>query len=360
MRSFLEAASQGFIAIGADGRILMVNRRIEEMFGYTREELLGQEIEILLPERYRVTHATHRRGFFDEPRVRAMGRGMDLAARRKEGTEFPIEVGLSYTDADGARIALGFVSDITERTKHEKALRNAHAELARVNAALRRSNSELEQFASIASHDMQEPLRMVTSYLDLLQRRYGNQLDQDAQDFIRFAVEGAQRMKDMIREVLALSRAGTRPVNKRPISAREILNTALKNLNAAIAERHAEISTGDLPEIVADPGLLAQVFQNLIGNAIKFTRNRTPQVRVAAEARPGEWLFSIQDNGIGIDPIHRERVFLIFERLEAADEFPGSGVGLAICKKIVERHGGRIWVDSIPGEGSVFYFTIPL
>jgi len=359
MRSFLEAAAQGFLAIGADGRILLVNRRIEEMFGYRREELIGQDVEILLPERYRGSHVLHRREFFQEPRIRDMGPGMDLAARRKDGTEFPVEVGLSYTPGENGVIALGVVNDITERKRHEDQLSRAHAELRASEATLRRANAELEQFASLASHDMQEPLRMITGYLDLLQRRYADQLDPDAREFIRYAVEGSQRMKNLIRDVLSLSRAGTRPLSKRRIAAQEVLGSALANLNTAISERRAVITASDLPQIVADPGLLAQVFQNLIANAIKFTRNETPRVHISAERRAGEWLFSVRDNGIGIDPAHRERVFRIFERLDASEEFPGSGVGLAICQKIIERHGGRIWVDSAPGQGSVFHFTIP-
>jgi PAS domain S-box-containing protein len=352
LRSYLESAPQAVIASAQDGRIILVNRRAEQMFGYARSELLGQDLELLIPEKFRDPHRAMRADYFAHPEVRAMESRRELTARSKQGLEFPVEIGLSYVPTESGLLALSLVSDISDR-------RMAANELARVNAALRRSNAELEQFAYVASHDLQEPLRMITSYLDLLRRRYADRLDADAQEFIRYAADGATRMKGLIQDVLSFSRVGTRPVIPHRVSVREITKAALENLQPSIAASGAEISVGELPEVVGDAGLLTQVFQNLIGNAIKFSRSDHPKVQVAAKAAASEWVFSVTDNGIGIDPVHNERIFRIFERLNATEDYPGTGVGLAICKKIVERHGGRIWVESQAGQGAVFSFTIP-
>jgi PAS domain S-box-containing protein len=324
------------------------------MFGYDRSELVGQPLEILLPERYRSGHVGHRTSYFQEPKLRTMGAGMDLIGLRKDGSEFPVEVGLSgLTTEDGIR-AMGAISDITDRKRAER-------DLAHVAGELRRSNSELEQFTYVASHDLQEPLRMVTNYLQLVERRYGSKLDADGLEFVHYAVNGASRMKALIEDLLRMSRAGTQAMNFTPVSAQVLADAAIQNLQIAIQESAAVVTTDPLPPVVADPTLLTQVFQNLIGNAIKF---RAPgvqaQVHITANEREDEWVFSVRDNGLGIEPRHKERIFGIFERLHSADQYPGSGVGLAISQRVVERHGGRIWIESAPGEGSTFYFSIPV
>lgn len=353
LQSYLEAASQSIIAISSDGCMVMVNRRTEELFGYSREEMLGHGLEMLLPERFRHAHSQQVSGFFAAPRLRPMGApGLNLVGRRKDGTEFPAEIGLSFVETDEGRLTLSLISDITERKR-------AADDLARLNTELRRSNSELEQFAYLASHDLQEPLRMVTSYLTLLDRRYRDRLDGDALEFIDFAVSGATRMKGLIKDVLRFSRVGAQPIRLEEVPAEKIVQDALNNLNAAIEERNAEIAVGPMPSIVADAGLLTQVIQNLVGNAIKFTKDRKPRVRISVTEGNRESIFSVIDNGIGIEPNHVDRIFRIFERLNAADNYPGTGVGLAIAKKVIELHGGRIWVESNPGEGSVFHFSLP-
>jgi PAS domain S-box-containing protein len=354
LRSYLEAASQAIVAVGSDGRIQLVNRRTEEIFGYARAELLGQELEMLLPDRYRVAHVMHRSGYFHEPRMRAMGQGMDLSGRRKDGTEFPLEIGLSFVETDEGTLALGLVSDITER-------KNAELEITRVNTELRRTNAELEQFVYVASHDLQEPLRTIATYLQLLERGYRDKLDRDGIDYLRYAVDGALRMKSLIQDLLQLSRAGTQPIKVRPVPSTALLETALLNLGAAIQQAHATVTQDPLPPVMADAGLLTQVFQNLIANAIKFhAKENLPAVHVSSRIRDAECEFSVRDNGIGIDAGHSERIFHLFERLHNADQYPGSGVGLAISQKIVERHGGRIRLESKVGQGSTFYFSIPM
>jgi light-regulated signal transduction histidine kinase (bacteriophytochrome) len=201
---------------------------------------------------------------------------------------------------------------------------------------------------------------MVTSYLQLLQRRYEGQLDADADDFIHFATDGASRMRELIQGLLAYSRVGTRGAPLQPIDCQKVLDRTLDSLQVAIAETDAQVTYHSLPTVTADAIQLGQLFQNLIGNAIKFQADRRPEVHVSVQEREGDHLFAVRDNGIGIEPEYVERIFAIFQRLHTRDEYPGTGIGLAVCKRIVERHGGHIWVESQPGEGSAFYFTLPI
>uniref|UniRef100_B8HVZ9 histidine kinase n=1 Tax=Cyanothece sp. (strain PCC 7425 / ATCC 29141) TaxID=395961 RepID=B8HVZ9_CYAP4 len=224
---------------------------------------------------------------------------------------------------------------------------------------LARSNAELQQFAYIASHDLQEPLRMVTSYLQLIERRYRGRLDADADDFIHYAVDGAAQMQKLINDLLTYSRVGTRGRPFELTSCTEAVDRAIANLKVAITESQAAIHYQDLPTIHADPTQLTQLFQNLISNAIKFHDQQPPCIWIRSSHQEDEWLFSIEDNGIGIDPQHAERIFVIFQRLNNRVDYPGTGIGLAVCKKIIERHRGRIWVQSELGQGATFYFTLP-
>ena len=225
---------------------------------------------------------------------------------------------------------------------------------------LTRSNEELEQFAYISSHDLQEPLRMITSYLQLLQRRYQGHLDDKADRYIHFAVDGASRMQNLIKDLLEYSRVGTENKEPESIDCEFLLNKVLSDIKAVIKENNATVSHDTLPKVMADSIQIIQVFQNLILNGIKFHGEQAPKIHIAAGKRANEWVFSVQDNGIGIDPQYSERIFEIFKRLHTREQFSGTGIGLAICKKIIERHGGRIWVESELGKGSTFYFTLPI
>jgi light-regulated signal transduction histidine kinase (bacteriophytochrome) len=225
---------------------------------------------------------------------------------------------------------------------------------------LKRSNDELQQFAYVSSHDLQEPLRMVTSYTQLLAGRYKGRLDSDADEFIAFAVDGCNRMQGLIKDLLAYSRAGTNGKVLHEVSAENALKEALANLRATIDQSSAVVTHDALPAIRTDETQLTQVFQNLVGNAIKYHGTEVPQVHVSATKNGGnEWTFSVRDNGLGIDPQYFDRIFILFQRLHGRDEFEGTGIGLAICKKILERLGGRIWVESQPEKGSTFYFALP-
>lgn len=255
----------------------------------------------------------------------------------------------------------GFVTtytDITKRKTAEREVCHLNGQLLDHAERLERSNSELEQFAYVASHDLQEPLRMVASYCQLLQRRYADKLDEDANEFIAFAVDGATRMQELINDLLAYSRVATQPGQHEPVDLGEVLDAARANLTIAIEESGAKITAASLPTIPGNRTQLAQVFQNLLGNAIKFRGEAKPEIHVGAWRQDDVWQISLKDNSIGMDPNYADRIFQIFQRLHSVGKYPGTGIGLAVCKKIVERHGGRIWVDTRLGCGSTFHFTL--
>jgi PAS domain S-box-containing protein len=348
----LESAPDPVVIVDAEGVIQIVNRQTELAFGYARDELAGRPVELLMPSRYHAAHEEHRTEYTAQPHTRPMGVGLELYGRRKDGSEFPVEISLSPMRAPDGQLVISIIRDISRHKQDEEQLRAAAADLAR-------SNAELEQFAYVASHDLQEPLRMVASYTQLLARRYRGKLDQDADEFIGFAVDGARRMQDLINDLLAYSRVGTRALQLETVDTGELVDEVVADLAAAIEEAGATVSHADLPIIQADPRQLRQLFQNLIGNAIKFRAERPPRVEIAAKPSHAGWVFSITDNGIGIDAQYLERIFALFQRLHTRDEYPGTGIGLAICKKIVERHGGRLWVESEPGQGTTFWFRLP-
>ena len=247
----------------------------------------------------------------------------------------------------------GVMMDVSERQR----LMNAQA---RYTTMLRRSNEELQRFAYVASHDLQEPLRMIVSYLQIIENRYTDKLDSDAREFIGFAVDGARRMKALITALLEYSRVDGGEKDFEEFDAQLALDKALANLIFQIEDSGAIITSDAMPRIKADMTQITQLFQNLIGNAIKFQSGRVPQIHIGVERKKDEWQFMVRDNGIGVAPEYLERIFIIFQRLHRKAEYPGTGIGLAICKKVVERHGGRIWVESVVDKGTAFYFTLPI
>jgi light-regulated signal transduction histidine kinase (bacteriophytochrome) len=246
-----------------------------------------------------------------------------------------------------------------QRDRQERARQRAERELANKAEELARSNADLEQFAYVASHDLQEPLRMVAGYVGLLARRYRDKLDRDANEFIEFAVDGARRMQQLIDDLLLYSRVGRGGKAFEPVDSNIVVDEAVKNLEATISEHNGVVTRDELPTVRADRTQLAQLFQNLVSNAVKFHGQEPPRVHVRAVRSGDDWVFSVQDNGIGIDRKYRDRIFKIFQRLHTREEYPGTGIGLAVCQRIVDRHGGRIWFESEPGKGSTFCFTLP-
>ena len=356
LAGIVQLASEGIVSIDEQQRIHLFNAGAEEIFGWTAADVLGQPLSVLIPARYHRQHDEEHLPLFARahPTARRMGERSEVYGRRRNGEEFPAEVSISKIDVGGQRMYNAVVRDVTERKRYEAALRARSEELAR-------SNAELEQFAYVASHDLQEPLRMVASYTQLLQRRYQGKLDEQADKYIHFAVDGAQRMQALINDLLALSRVGTQG---RPFVATDpgaVVARVLRWLERALAESGGEVVVvGVLPTVLADAGQLEQLFQNLIANALKFRRpGERPRVEVTAERGEGEWVFAVRDNGIGFEQQFAEQIFLVFQRLHTRAEYAGTGVGLAICKKIVERHGGRIWAEGALGAGATFRFTIP-
>jgi PAS domain S-box-containing protein len=352
-RAVAETAAVGVVMADEQGTIRYWNPGAETMFGWMEEDALGQPLTILMPERFRAGHDAGLKRYLATRESRMLGRAMEMAGLRQDGTEFPLELSISSWRTSKGTFFSAFLRDITARKDAEQVLRAQAQELAR-------SNQELEQFAYVASHDLQEPLRMVSNYTQLLASRYRDRLDGDALEFIDFAVDGAKRMQALIHDLLQYARVGTRGKEFRPTAGREILDSAIANLSGAIKETQAEVRLDDLPTIRCDGTQLAQVFQNLIGNALKFRRpDARPIVHVSATPEDGAWRFSVSDNGIGIEQKYFDRIFQMFQRLHGRDQYEGTGIGLALCRKIVERHGGRIFVESQPGRGTTFSFTIP-
>ena len=348
-RSLYELSPYGMARNRMDGTFCDVNRAFLDIVGYDKQELLGLSYWDITPESYaeqesiqlREIDARNAYGPYEKEYIHRSGRLVPVRLR-----------GVRVIGSDGVPYIWSIVEDITERRTADRAVRESSVELAR-------SNADLEQFAYVASHDLREPLRMVSAYVSLLERRFGEVLGQDGRDFVAFARDGAQRMDRLICDLLDYSRVKRMGDDIVAVDADEAVTAALQNLQTAIQRAGAEVSVDPLPRVLAAPVQLQRLFQNLIGNALKYCdTTRPPRIHIAAETSDGVVRFSVADNGIGIDPQYHERVFGIFQRLHTRQEYDGTGIGLAICRSILERHGGRIWVESTPGEGSTFLFTL--
>ena len=343
LAAVVESSKDAIISKDLDGTIESWNDAATQLFGYPESEAIGSSIRMLFPE-----DRLHE----EDEIIQTLREGervphFETVRLHKDGTPIDVEVTISpLFDAEGKVVgASKIVRDIRSRKQRDD--------------ELRRSNAELEQFAYVASHDLQEPLRMVASYTELLGERYRGQLDERADRYIHFASDGARRMQALINDLLAFSRIGTQGKALEDVEAQEVVKYVLLTLRNRAKEAGAELEIGDLPHVLADEGQLGQLFQNLLTNAIKFRSDERPcKVSVSAEREGPHWHFRVEDNGIGLDPQFGERIFEMFQRLHSVGAYDGSGIGLALCKRIVERHGGRIWVESTPGEGSTFHFTL--
>jgi PAS domain S-box-containing protein len=352
-RGLLEAAPDAMVVVNQGGEIVLLNLQAEKQFGYHRDELVGQHVKNIIPEGFAERLLADGLRSVEDALAQQIGTGIELTGRRKNGSDFPIEIMLSPLESTEGTLVTAAIRDITERKKSEE-------HLVKTVGELKRSNDELQQFAYVASHDLQEPLRMVASYTQLLAKRYKGRLDSDADEFIAYAVDGSNRMQALIQDLLVYSRAGTKGKALCEIFGEDALKEALTNLHAMIEESGAVVTHDSLPAITTDGTQLVQIFQNLVGNAIKYRGAEVPHVHVSATKNGDkEWVFSVRDNGLGIDPQYFEKIFILFQRLHGRQEFKGTGIGLAICKKMLERLGGRIWVESQPEEGSTFYFALP-
>ncbi|MFZ1983227.1 MAG: ATP-binding protein [Desulfatitalea sp.] len=352
-RRLHESMRDAFVQMDMQGRITDCNTAFAQMLGRSMAQLRTMHQEDLTPEMWRALEAR----IIQEQVV--PGGKSDVYEKeliRDDGSILPVELRtFLITDEGGHPMAMwAIVRDISERKRGE---REREAALA----ALKRSNEDLQRFAYVASHDLQEPLRMVSSYTSLLAERYAAQLDDQARKYIRYAVDGALRMQTLIRDLLTLSRVETRGAGLQTVEAGPALNKAIANLKAMIDETGAKISNDPLPRVQADEAQMTAVFQNLMHNSLKFRRATPPHIHVsaAADREAGGWRFAVQDDGIGIDAQYADKIFVIFKRLHTQAEYPGTGIGLALCKRIIERHRGRIWLESVPGQGTTFYFTLP-
>jgi PAS domain S-box-containing protein len=346
--AILESAMDAVIVMDGDHRIVMFNAAAEQLFGYSRQEALGASIGQFLPERLR--HGLLERidefGRQEGP-IRVAGRDQAVIGLRRSGEEFPLEATISQIVEGDRRIYTLIVRDVTDRVR-------AHDELLR-------SNLDLQQFAFVASHDLRTPLRSIMGYLQLLEKRHGAGLDPKPLDLIHRALNAVRTLDHLTEDLLSYARLDTQVKPFTAVDCNEVLADTLQLMDAAITEAGASISAGALPVVLGDRGQLVQLFQNLLANAITYRQGPAPAIRV--QAAPGEhhdWVLSVADNGIGIEAQHHERIFEIFKRLHTAQEFPGTGIGLAMCRRIVERHGGLIWVTSVVGQGSTFAFTMPI
>ena len=379
-RGLLEAAPDAMVVVNQAGEIVLLNVQAEKQFGYRRDELLGQRMKNIIPEGFAERLVADASRSVADALAQQIGMGIELSGRRKDGSEFPIEIMLSPLESAEGILVTAAIRNISARKKSERdntqlenqatVMRSAHdelelrvsertKELAFANQILEQSNLELKQFAYIASHDLQSPLRSISGFVQLLKMEYEDKLSEEAVDWIRRTVQSIGQMQTLIRDLLSYSRVDARSVPFTQIPFLDIVNDALTLLESSIRDSGGRVTWDQLPVIMGDRSQLVQLIQNLIGNGLTYRGDKPPHIHLSAERSGKEWVFSVCDNGIGIDPKHYEQIFEIFKRLHDQKDYPGTGIGLAVCRRVVIRHGGRIWVQSEPGHGSTFFFTIP-
>lgn len=359
-RGLFDFAPDPIVIVDEQGVITLTNQQVKEKFGYTLDELKGQSVEVLVPEKYRHQHVSDRRQYSEKPVLRAMGAGLELFAVRKDGTEFPVEISLSPVNTERGPLVLSNIRDITVRKQTEQEIGRLNDNLKRQNWELALVNNELETFSYSVSHDLRAPLRALEGFSNTLISDYGDQLDERGKDRLERISSAATRMSDLIDSLLSLSGVSRTELKKETVDVSELANKVVEELRLGDAAHHVRVSVQPGLIATADRQLLRVILDNLLGNAWKFARNTADaHIEVEGHSKDGECIFSVKDNGVGFDMKYAEKLFGAFQRFHSANQFPGTGIGLATVQRAIHKHGGRIWAESQVGEGATFYFVLP-